>query len=498
MKTSIDPINVSSQLAGKRVLITGTTGFLGKVLLEKLARDVPEIKKFVLLIRANKIYSTAAERFEHEILASSVFDRLREERSQYLADMVRDKFDYVTGEVTEPLFGLTSSGFAQLAKDIDIVVNSAASVNFREELDQALEINALSLLQMTKLVSLAGDIPLIHISTCYVNGYNKGQMHEQLVEPSSKLIPFHADDYYEVRPLIADLRLKIDAIKRSGLTGAGLSRALTDLGIREANHYGWNDTYTFTKWIGEQIACRELQGKSLTILRPAIIESSLCEPKPGWLEGIKVADAVIMAYARGRTKFFPATPGEFIDVIPADLVANSIILSMAEALAHPKQRRIYQCSSSSSNPIKLGELIDILRTACYLNWRSYDRLFHRQPDKNFRCVSRPVFLVTMHVLKLTLGTISWIRKCLGMNPSFARLKSFHTTHELSVVFSFYTSPSYTFLNTKLLALEARMDEHDRRLFPVDARKIDWAEYLGRIHLEGLNRFVLKDRPRSPP
>ncbi len=495
MKTSIDAINIRSQLAGKRVLITGTTGFLGKVILEKLVRDVPEIKKFVLIIRANKVYKTAAERFEHEILASSIFDRLREERPQYLADVVRDKFEFVTGEVTEPMFGLTSSGFAQLANGIDIVVNSAASVNFREELDQALEINALSLLKLTELVSLAEDIPLIHISTCYVNGYNKGQMQEQMVAPTSKLIPCHANGHYEVEPLIVDLWRKIDAVKRSGLTGVKLSNALTELGIREANHYGWNDTYTFTKWIGEQIACRELQGKSLTILRPAIIESSLCEPKPGWLEGVKVADAMIMAYARGRTRFFPATPDEFIDVIPADLVANSVILSMAEALAHPRQMRIYQCCSSSSNPIKLGEMIDIIQTACKRNWRSYERLFHRQPDQNFRCVSRPVFLLTMYALKLTLGTTSWIRKRLGMNPSFAKLKSFNTTHELSVVFSFYTSPSYTFQNTKLLALEARMDEQDRRLFPVNARKIDWTEYMGRIHLEGLNRFALKDRPR---
>jgi hypothetical protein len=37
-------------------------------------------------------------------------------------------------------------------------------------------------------------------------------------------------------------------------------RQLTDLGIAEANHYGWNDTYTLTKWMGEQYAMEGMQG----------------------------------------------------------------------------------------------------------------------------------------------------------------------------------------------------------------------------------------------
>ncbi|MDO8654801.1 MAG: fatty acyl-CoA reductase [Undibacterium sp.] len=496
MKNCTDHLSVSSQLAGKRVLITGTTGFLAKVLLEKLVRDVPEIKQFILVIRANKTYSTAAERFEREILSSSIFDRLREEQPQYLDEIVRHKFVFVTGEVTEPLFGLTPIEFAKLANGVDIVVSSAASVNFREELDQALDINALSLLKLTALTRMAGHIPLIHVSTCYVNGYNEGKIPEQLMESASKLIPIQPAGYYEVKPLIDDLLLKIEAVKRNCLSVDELPKALTDLGIREANRYGWNDTYTFTKWIGEQIVCRELQGKSLTIVRPSIIESTLREPTPGWIEGVKVGDALILAYARGKTNFFPAKTDEIVDLIPADLVANSIILSMTEALAHPGQRRIYQCCSGSSNPIILGNLIDIIQTASKRDWRAYDKLFYNKPGKDFRCVSRPSFLATMSVLKLALGAVSWARKCVGMNPSFTMLESFNTTHNLAVVFSFYTSPSYTFQNKQLQELENRMGEFDRRMFSIDPRLINWKNYMGNIHLAGLNRFALKDKRRN--
>jgi fatty acyl-CoA reductase len=496
MKNLASELSVAQQLAGKRVLITGTTGFLAKVLLEKLIRDVPGIKQFVLVIRGSKKYNNAAERFEREILSSSIFDRLREEQAQYLADVVNNKIVFVTGEVTEPLFGLGQLKFKQLANTVDIVVNCAASVNFREALDQALEINALSVHKLAALVRMAGNIPLIHVSTCYVNGYQEGQMSEQLHASASKLIPQHADGYYEVQPLISELLRKIAAVKRNCLNADDLPQALTDLGIQEAHRYGWNDTYTFTKWIGEQIACREMQGKSLSIVRPSIIESTLREPAAGWIEGVKVGDALILAYARGKTSFFPANPQAVIDLIPADLVANSIILAMTEALHDPAQRRIYQACSGSRNPIILGDLIQIIQTAGKRDWRSYERLFHRQPGSDFRCVSRPVFLLSMSTMKLALDAVCFARKCLGLKQNFARLESFNTTHNLAVVFSFYTSPKYIFQNDKLRELEQRMGKADRSMFAIDPKRINWSKYMGNIHLAGLNRYALKDKRRD--
>jgi hypothetical protein len=38
-----------------------------------------------------------------------------------------------------------------------------------------------------------------------------------------------------------------------------------------------------------------------------------------------------------------------------------------------------------------------------------------------------------------------------------------------------------------------MGELDKVLCAVDARQIDWAVYLRKIHLAGLNRYALKER-----
>ncbi|MGJ7917054.1 acyl-CoA reductase C-terminal domain-containing protein [Massilia sp. LXY-6] len=60
-----------------------------------------------------------------------------------------------------------------------------------------------------------------------------------------------------------------------------------------------------------------------------------------------------------------------------------------------------------------------------------------------------------------------------------------------MTFSFYAQPRCRFRNDALLALAARFGESERALYPVDARLIDWEDYLCRVHMAGLNRYALK-------
>lgn len=483
---------VLEHLSGRQVLITGTSGFLGKVVLEKLIRTVPDIGGIYLLIRGNNSHQDARSRFLNEIASSSVFDRLRHDDNDAFENFIETRIHCITGEVTEPRFGLEAPAFRELAGNIDAFINSAASVNFREELDKALQINTLCLNNVAALAGFNRDMAVIQVSTCYVNGKNAGQVTESVIKPAGAAIPRSTDGYYEIEELLHLLDDKIADV-RARYSGKTLEKKLVDLGIREANHYGWSDTYTFTKWLGEQLLMKTLAGRSLTILRPSIIESALEEPAPGWIEGVKVADAIILAYAREKVSLFPGKRSGIIDVIPVDLVANGIILSLAEAIAVPGKRRIYQCCSGSSNPVSLGDFIDHVMAEAKGHHADYQQLFYRQPSKPFIAVNRRLFDVVVGGLRLPLSLVDRVLRLTGPNRELKALRNLDTSRSLATIFGFYTAPDYIFRNDALLALASRMGELDRMLFPVDARQIDWMLYLRKIHMSGLNRYALKER-----
>ncbi|MFT6122474.1 MAG: thioester reductase-like protein [Oleiphilaceae bacterium] len=505
MKNSQHSI-VKENLSGKNILITGCTGFLGKVLLEKIIRSIPDVASINILIRANTKYNTAQERFENEILSSTIFDHLKEIDDDAFKHFCETKLNIISGELTQKQFGLDTDNFASLANNIDIIVNSAASVNFREALDKALKINTLCLHNIIELSKKGGDTPVVQVSTCYVNGFNKGNIYEDTSAPSGRdysrkdRIPRNEKGLYQVEPLISRLKDKISSACLPSDSKDTQIKSLVDLGIAQAKHYGWNDTYTFTKWMGEQLLIEKLDTKSLAIVRPAIIESTLQGPVPGWIEGIKVADAIVFAYARGKIAYFPANDNAVMDIIPADLVANSIILAMTKVFVSPNETNIYQSCSSGSNPAIIGELKEAMVKEAQSNYRAYPKLFkNKKPAKEFTFVSKSVFETTIKALKMPLGLLHDVRSLLGQADSNDKmLKNIDTALTLSTTFAFYGFPKYRFHNGKLMALAEELGEKKDGEFPVDAKLIKWKKYFGETHLAGLEKYALKESKVAIP
>lgn len=54
MNKLTENIGIPEWFAGQKILITGATGFMGKVLVEKLLRDCTDIDKLYLMIRSKK------------------------------------------------------------------------------------------------------------------------------------------------------------------------------------------------------------------------------------------------------------------------------------------------------------------------------------------------------------------------------------------------------------------------------------------------------------
>lgn len=483
---------INQAFSNKTVLITGATGFVGKVLLEKILRDIPDCANIILLMRGNREHPKVLDRFHRDVMTSALFEPLRKLLGSRFDEIIASKVECVAGEITEPYFGMKNSDFDELASRVDLVINSAASVNFREPLDDALKINTLSLRTVVSFVEKAGNIPLVHVSTCYVNGLNRGLMLEQSVKPAGKKVAKDKHGYYEILPLIDKLQTRIEQL-RARHSGDALLEALIDMGIKTAHDYGWNDTYTFTKWMGEELLRQELTDSPLTILRPSIVESAIAEPVEGWVEGVKVADALILAFARRRFSFFPARPSGVLDIIPVDLVVNGIILSATEAITEPAAQRIYQCCSGEQNPLTLAQCIDIVVRELRENWQKYPRLTKgRPPRKRLKAMHRSTFLAAMASMQSFVKARARLKR---ENEDVAnQLKSFEVTMKLSTIYSFYTNPRYVFSNRQLLDLERRLsgDGHAEGC-SISAAQFDWKGYLGGSHLRGLERFGLTQK-----
>ena len=106
------------------------------------------------------------------------------------------------------------------------------------------------------------------------------------------------------------------------------------------------------------MVARERGGIPLIMLRPAIIESSFGEPYPGWIQGSRMADPIIMAFAKGIIREFPGDPESLIDIVPVDHVVNAIL---AAAVRRPEEPEVFQVASGDRNPLRYRQLYEHVR-----------------------------------------------------------------------------------------------------------------------------------------
>ncbi len=134
------PFSVRKALDGKRVMLIGVTGFIGKVWLANTLMNLPEIGKLYLLIRRQKS-SPGQKRFEKMIEESPVFDVLFEKYGDRLGALLAEKIEVVEGDVSQPGLGLDTETAARLRNHLDLIINSSGLTDFNPDLRDALAVN---------------------------------------------------------------------------------------------------------------------------------------------------------------------------------------------------------------------------------------------------------------------------------------------------------------------------------------------------------------------
>lgn len=488
---------IADRLAGRHILVTGSTGFLAKVFVEKLLRSVENIGGIHLLVRSRSGGLTATSRVRRDVLGSRAFDRLRARHGEGFEKLCADKIHVVDGDLTRARFGLSESEYKALADRIDLVVNSAATVTFDEQVDLAVELNTLGPKRLLDFARDCGNAPFMHVSTCYVCGVRTGEVVEDFSapEPARESLPRTDAGDFDLDGLIDAYKEQAKSIKKS--LGAGTEtcrRELIDLGMREARRHGWNDTYTHTKWIGEQLLVRDHGDVPLVIFRPAIIEGSYDEPAPGWIDGLRMADPIIVGYGKGKLQEFPGRADVAIDMIPVDFVANAMIATLPDRESPTDRVPVYQCASSGSNPCLVGDMVTPLRRA-YVKRPMYSDDGKPISVRNMVLVDRQRFIARWKKRRQNLEWLQKVYQSVGIKGRRVRRLSAQARQIEQVIYfakiySPYTNLDCRFMEDNLREVRESLHPDDREVFPFDPKVIDWADYLINRHVPGIRSFVL--------
>ncbi|HMK99459.1 MAG TPA: HAD-IB family phosphatase, partial [Acidimicrobiales bacterium] len=537
---------LAEALAGRHLLVTGATGFLGTALVERLLRQVPECRVTVLVRPTRRLGAT--ERAQREILRNDCFDRLREVLGPAFDVTVAARFGAVAGDVGADGLGLDDEGRALLA-DVDVVVHSAATVAFDAPLDTAVEVNLLGPARVAAAVAEAAEertrrhpgrppTHLISVSTAYVAGTHQGEATETLYEQARQsgararthsTVTTEVDIDAEVRTarrLRPDLEAesrrpdnlaRFAKAARRELGAAGIHllaerteklrdewvhKRLVRAGAARSRALGWPDAYAFTKALGERALVSGFGGRvPITVVRPSIIESALAEPRPGWIRGFRMAEPIIVSYARGLLRDFPGIPEGVTDVIPVDLVVAAIV---AVAAAGPSDDgpTVVQVASGVRNPLRYGQLQGLVQ-----KWFTEHPLYDADgqpivvPDWSFPGHGR-----VQRQLERATKVLGLLERLFGSLPVRGRQADMvagieerreRAARALSYVdlYGAYTETEARFRIDHLLALGERMTSDDRQAFCFDPAVIDWERYIDEVHLPSV---VAHARVRSTP
>ena len=132
---------------------------------------------------------------------------------------------------------------------------------------------------------------------------------------------------------------------------------LKEIGLERARRWGWPNTYSYSKSLGEQLVFAAQDTIAATVARPSIIESALRDPFPGWNQGVNTSAPLTYLSGRGY-RFYPAKGELVLDVIPVDLAAHAMIPILAALLAG-RHKPIYQLCTSDVNPLPMRRLVEL-------------------------------------------------------------------------------------------------------------------------------------------
>ncbi len=511
---------VAERLAGQHVLLTGVTGFVGEALLHLMLREVPDVKVTVLVRPKG---STRGSARIATLLKKPVFAEIVEAAGGVEA-LIEARVSVLEGDLSD---------VPVLPSGLDAVVHCAGDVSFDPPVDDAFRTNVQGVRELLERIREAGpDIHYVHISTAYVAGRRRGSIPEgpvpQVVDLESELAwglgqrqaVEHRSRGTEV--LEAERKKAEKAHSRAGnLTAASATEEarkawvkaeLVAIGAERARSLGWTDCYTFTKALGERVVEEHARTSRVSVVRPSIIESALVTPYPGWIEGFKMAEPLILAYGRGELPDMPGAADSIVDIVPIDHVVAGIVA----VLAHPPETgtaAYFHLSSGDRNPLTFRALYQNVRAYFDAHpFQAGDRGAIRLPEwrwpgsqsvERLLSTSERAFKVADYVVGHAPRSDRARDLARKLDQQGRRLEFLRRYMGL---YQEYAQAELRFSDANTLALFRSLSEADQVAFAFDTAVVDWKVYLQDIHCPSVTAPIrrldevraARKRPSSVP
>ncbi|XP_066998515.2 putative fatty acyl-CoA reductase CG5065 [Anabrus simplex] len=445
---------------GRHVLVTGGTGFLGKILIEKLLRACPEVGTVYLLMRPKRGHEIA--RRLNDLVNLEIFDGLRSQRPGFTSHL-----KVVRGDVTLEGLGLSAEDRTLLTKDVSVVFHCAANVRFDQKLRVAIEFNTLG---ARRVLDLALDMTqleaLVHVSTAYCQCDQK-EVKEQIY------------------PAVADPEKVLSVLEwmRDDVLDIVESKLLNNL----------PNTYSYSKNLTEQLVASYSPRIPIGLARPSIVTHTWKEPLVGWVDNINGPTGLLIGAGRGVIRSMHCKADYHADVVPVDIVANAV-LAMAKQVADtkPKTPLVINVVSGKDKRVTWGEVLNNGRRHLYNNPLSNTVWY---PDGSIKSSKLVHLLCVIFFHFLPAYVIDILLTLCRKKPFMVNIQR-RIQGGLSLL-QYYTTKEWTFLNSEFHALRDSLSPEDRKLFYMDVREVDADSYILNSVL-GTRKYFLKEDPSTIP
>ncbi|XP_042907021.1 putative fatty acyl-CoA reductase CG5065 [Parasteatoda tepidariorum] len=452
--------NIASFYADRSILITGATGFMGKVLVEKLLRSCHSVKTIYVLLRPKK-GQEPKQRLE-ELLQAKVFERLKKEQPNSVSKLIA-----IHGDLTLPGLGISSSDQLLLTTDVSIVFHSAATVKFDEKLKRSVDMNVLGTRRLVELCHKMEHLEaLVHVSTAYCN-CDREQVDEVVYEPP-------------VQP-----QKIIDTIE---WMDEELVNVLTPHLLR-----GRPNTYTYTKALAETLLVEESGALPVAIVRPSIVTAAWKEPFPGWVDNFNGPTGLIVATSKGILRSMHCKSSSIADLIPVDVVINLVITVAWYTASHrPNSILVYNCSSGSTNKLTWGT-VERLAIPLILRHPSHEVYFY--PNGSFTNSKLWNYLSVLLYHHIPAYLIDFVAVLTGHKPKLIPI--YKKLHRAIQCLEYFTTHEWTFNSSNVSNLLEKLSPQDKKEFNFDIESLHWPTYIEEYIL-GIRQFLLKEDLSSLP